>query len=193
MTTTNRAQAHDEIDRIFLELLPQCGMAVREAQVKLCHSMLDNMIDGKISLCDAGVGLGKTYAYLAAGILYRKYDTGGAGRPILVTTASIALQNAILDEYIPFLSGVMLEAGMITEPLKAVLRKGKAHYVCDDRLAKRIDKANLARKNERNKAALLSLRTRLDMDGVDHLSDYDRTRVCVPMVCDCRRDEAECR
>ena len=185
MNMTNRAKAHEEIDLIFLDLLPQRGMAVREAQVRLCHNMLDSMDDGRIALCDAGVGLGKTYAYLAAGILFRKYMEYASARPILVTTASIALQNAVLGEYIPFLSEVMLEAGIIEKPLKAALRKGKTHYACDDRLLKRLSKANLEKKNERNKRALLSLKTYLDLDGVAHLSAYDRSQVCVPGMCDC--------
>ncbi len=185
MNMTNRAKAHKEIDRIFLDLLPRRGMAVRETQVSLCHDMLDGMADGKIALCDAGVGLGKTYAYLAAGILFRKYTEGVSERPVLITTASIALQNAVLGEYIPFLSDVMLAAGIIEKPIKAVLRKGKSHYVCDDRLLKRLSKANLEKKNEWNKGALLSLRTHLDLDHMAHLSTYDRNQVCVPGMCDC--------
>jgi hypothetical protein len=180
MNMMNRAKAHKEIDRIFLELLPQRGMAVREAQVRLCHDMLSSMDSGKIALCDAGVGLGKTYAYLAAGILFRKYTENASERPVLISTASIALQNAVLDEYIPFLSEVMMEDGIIDRPLKAVLRKGKSHYVCDDRLIKRLANANLNKKNERNKQALLSLKSHLDLDDVPHLSAYDRNQVCVP-------------
>ncbi|WP_258106892.1 ATP-dependent DNA helicase [Christensenella minuta] len=185
MNRTNRAQAHKEIDRIFLDLLPQRGMAVREAQVRLCHDMLESLIGAKIALCDAGVGLGKTYAYLAAGILFRKYTENASERPVLISTASIALQNAVLGEYIPFLSDVMIEAGMIDRPLEAVLRKGKSHYVCDDRLIKRLSRANLEKKNERNKQALLSLKTHLDLDSVPHLSAYDRNQVSVPGMCGC--------
>jgi len=185
MNIINRAQAHEEIDRIFYELLPTHGMTVRETQVRLCHDMLDGMAGNRIALCDAGVGLGKTYAYLTAGILFRKYTEEASERPILISTASIALQNAVLGEYIPFLSNVMLEAGIIEKSLKAVLRKGKSHYVCDDRLLKRLSKANMEKKNERNKRALLSLKTRLDLDEVPHLSAYDRNQVCVPGMCGC--------
>lgn len=185
MNETNRAKAHKEIDTIFYELLPRHGMLVRETQVRLCQDMFTAMDEGKIALCDAGVGLGKTYAYLAAGVLFRKYTEDKTQRPILITTASIALQNAVLGEYIPFLSDVMLKAEMIEKPLMAVLRKGKAHYACDDRLIKRLSKANLEKKNERNKRALLSLRNHLDIDSVAHLSTYDRNQVCVPNLCDC--------
>ena len=66
-------KAHQEIDFIFLTLLPQAGLSVREEQVKLSHQMLDTLLEGKIALCDAGVGIGKTYAYLVACVLMRKY------------------------------------------------------------------------------------------------------------------------
>ena len=72
------------IDRIFTKLFPARGMAERPAQVQLSHRMLDTMLDDRISLYDAGTGIGKTYAYLAAGmafILFRA-AVGLAFRPI---------------------------------------------------------------------------------------------------------------
>ena len=65
-------KAHEEVDRIFKVLLPQRSMAERPEQIRLCHSILDAMLDGGIALCDAGTGIGKTFAYLTAGILHGK-------------------------------------------------------------------------------------------------------------------------
>lgn len=67
-------RAHREIDTIFRVLFPEHGMAVREEQILLCHEMLDNLLGRNIALCDAGVGIGKTYAYLVACVLMRKYS-----------------------------------------------------------------------------------------------------------------------
>ena len=39
----------------------------------LCHEMLDNLLGRNIALCDAGVGIGKTYAYLVACVLTVSY------------------------------------------------------------------------------------------------------------------------
>ena len=39
-----------------------------------CHEMLDTLLGERIALCDAGVGIGKTYAYLVACVLLRKYS-----------------------------------------------------------------------------------------------------------------------
>ena len=63
-TNDNRLKAHKLIDHIFQDLLPAHGMAQRPEQIQLSHRMLDAMQDGRIALCDAGTGIGKTYAYL---------------------------------------------------------------------------------------------------------------------------------
>ena len=190
MIQNNRQNAHQEIDHIFKELLPAHGMAERPAQVALSHRMLNAMLDDSIALCDAGTGIGKTYAYLVAGIVFNRSRAakGLANQPVLISTSSIALQNAVLEEYLPFLSSVLIEDQMTRTPIRAVLRKGKSHYVCDERLKRRLQAVDLTRKSPRVREALLSLRHHLDLDMAEHLSGYDRTRVCVPKVCDCGRE-----
>ena len=95
-------RAHREIDTIFRVLFPEHGMAVREEQIMLCHEMLDNLLGRNIALCDAGVGIGKTYAYLVACVLMRKYSLLAEGcspyeqRPVVISTSSITLQEAML-------------------------------------------------------------------------------------------------
>ena len=182
-------RAHQEVEKIFRVLLPEQGLAVREEQIRLCHEMLDTLLGERIALCDAGVGIGKTYAYLVACVLLRKYSmlTGRGNpleqRPVVVSTSSIALQKAIVTEYIPFLSRVLLEQGMIQSPLRAVVRKGKEHFVCDNRLEQRIEAIRHKQKNAAQKEALLSLRKYYDMDTVKDLSGFDRRLVCVPKFC----------
>ena len=191
----NRQNAHNEIDHIFKDLLPTRNMAERPAQVALCHQMLNAMLEGGIALCDAGTGIGKTYAYLVAGTVYSRFRAAcGLGpKPILVSTSSIALQTAAQDEYLPLLSNVLTEDGMIVQPLQAVIRKGKSHYVCDDRLERRLGQLDLRKKNWRAGNALLALRNELDMDEIAHLSHYDRERVCVPQICNCSQETCRYR
>ena len=194
-TLENRQNAHNQIDHIFKDLLPVQGMAERPEQVALSHRMLDAMLDGSIALCDAGTGIGKTYAYLVAGTVFHRLraDSGLEVQPILISTSSIALQNAIQREYLPLLSAVLMAEDMIPCPLRAVIRKGKSHYVCDERLERRLAQVDLKKKNQAAAEALLSLREWLDADEAIHLSGYDRERVCVPQVCDCQRDNCRYR
>ena len=190
MNINDRQNAHNDIDHIFKTLFPAQAMPERPEQIALSHRMLDAMLDGGIALCDAGTGIGKTYAYLVAGAVYSRFraNTGLVALPILISTSSIALQTAVRDEYLPFLSGLLMEDGQISQPLQAVIRKGKGHYVCDERLEQRLGQLDLSKKNWRAGAALLTLRQELDMDEATHLSGYDRERVCVPQVCSCQRE-----
>ena len=186
----DRKGAQEDIDHIFKDLLPIQGMPERPEQIALSHRMLEAMQDGGIALCDAGTGIGKTYAYLVAGIVLHG---SSLSRPVLVSTSSIALQKAVRDEYLPFLSAVLAADGMISVPIEAVIRKGKSHYVCDQRLERRLGQLDLRKKNWRAGNALLSLREKLDMDEAPRLSSYDREQVCVPKVCDCGREDCRYR
>ena len=177
------------MEKIFRVLLPEQGLAVREEQIRLCHEMIDTLLGERIALCDAGVGIGKTYAYLVACVLMRKYsilmerNSLPKQHPVVVSTSSIALQKAILSEYVPFLSRVLVEQGIIQTPLRAVVRKGKEHFVCDNRLEQRIEAIRHKQKNAVQREALLSLRKHYDMDTVKDLSGFDRRLVCVPKFC----------
>lgn len=184
--------AHMEVENIFRVLLPQNGLAVREEQVALCHVMLDTLLKNNIALCDAGVGIGKTYAYLTACILMKKIrpQTGrSVSQPVVVSTSSVALQNAIIGEYIPFLSRIFLENQIIQTPIRAIVRKGKSRFVCDVRLALRLEAVKDKDKNPEQMKALHSLLRHYDLDAVTGLSGFDRALVCVPAVCprDCAR------
>ena len=188
---TNRQKAHAMIDHIFKDLLPAQGMAERSEQIKLSHRMLDTMLNGGIALCDAGTGIGKTYAYLVAAAAANRSDTEALRKPVIISTSSIALQNAVQTEYLPLLSCILLADGQIDRPLLSVIRKGKGHYVCDERLQRRLRQVNFQKKDPAAADALRTLKGTLDMDNVPHLSGYDRERVCVPQFCDC--DHQDCR
>lgn len=188
-TNQHEQEAHEMIDHIFQEILPNYGMAERPAQIKLSHEMLEAMLGGKIALCDAGTGIGKTYAYLVAGAVADRCRGTKPFQPILISTSSIALQSAVQEEYLPKLSHALLLAGLIDAPLQAVVRKGKSHYVCDKLLEKRLHQVSGAKKNAKALAALEALRESMDMDRVAHLSHYNKERVCVPQVCHCDRED----
>ena len=101
----------------------------------------------------------------------------------MVSTSSIALQKAIIEEYVPFLSDVLLKADLLQGELKAVVRKGKEHFVCDYRLAQRLEAVRDKNKNQAQMEALKSLRHNFDLDSVHNLSGFDRRLVCVPKFC----------
>ena len=189
---TGYAESHRIVEKIFREILPRHGMAVREEQIALCHEVLDTLYNKEISLCEAGVGTGKTLAYLMGCILWQMHRPERMKLPIVISTSSVALQDAILTEYLPDLSAILLDEGIITAPITAVVRKGKERFVCDARLAERA--ALVHPKRTREKSSLLIAENILDMDHIPELSHYDRCRICVPQSCprDCFLRE-DCR
>ena len=178
---TGYAESHRMVEQIFREILPRRGMAVREEQIALCHEVLDTLYNKEISLCEAGVGIGKTLAYLVACILWQMHRPNQLKMPVVISTSSVALQDAILNEYLPDLSAVLLSEGIITAPIPAVIRKGKERFVCDARLAERQAKA--ISKGSRQKGSLRMAENVLDLDHIPGLSRYDRCRICVPQSC----------
>ena len=178
---TGYAESHRMVEQIFREILPRRGMAVREEQIALCHEVLDTLYNKEISLCEAGVGIGKTLAYLVACILWQMHRPNQLKMPVVISTSSVALQDAILNEYLPDLSAVFLPEGIITAPITAVVRKGKERFVCDARLAERQAKA--ISKGSRQKGSLRMAENVLDLDHIPGLSRYDRCRICVPQSC----------
>ena len=115
-----RADAHKQIEEIFKTLLPARGLSYREAQAQLSHTMLDALLDGKIALCDAGTGIGKTFSYLVAGAVFdqARCRDGCTHQPLVISTSSIALQRAVKYEYLPLLSSVLLDAGYLEDAFR---------------------------------------------------------------------------
>ncbi len=73
--------------------------------------------DAVIQAVEAGTGTGKSLGYLVPAL--------AAGRhPILVATRTKQLQRQLLEEDVP------RAAGILGRPIKAVLAKGRANYLC---------------------------------------------------------------
>lgn len=173
----------DLIRFIFEVIFRLYGYSIREEQIDLSIRMYESMIDGEISLSDVPVGLGKTHAYLIAAIVWRlnKDEYKLASRPVIITTSSIELQRAIVKDYLPDISQMLVTFGVIKRPISSVIRKGKDNYLCDERLKsyiknidprkKKIDELILLRKIEGL--------DEIDLDEIKGLIAYDRKRICV--------------
>ena len=191
---TSCDEPHEAIDRIFKDIFPSRDMPERPEQIRLAHCFLDAMLDKEIALCDAGTGSGKTFAYLAACFAFTWFciSCGLPFRSVIISTSSIALQEAIHKYYIPLFSDALLNAGMITEGLQSAIRKGKSHYICDERLNWRLHQLLHSRKIK-SKTSLLQLKDHLEITELDCLKPYDLRRICVPKVCQCERSSCRYR
>jgi ATP-dependent DNA helicase DinG len=81
-----------------------------------------------IAACEAGTGVGKSFAYLLPAISYALLND----QRIVVSTATITLQQQLFDKDIPLVAGVT--GGKEGKKVKAVLMKGRGNYLCRRRL-----------------------------------------------------------
>lgn len=167
---------------LFDEILPKHGMNLRVKQKELSLEMLRALRENKLALCEAEVGTGKTHAYILALTVHSIYSDKKA--PAVISTSTIALQKALTEEYIPQISGILLEHHVIDKPLSFVVRKGKQHYVCDSRL--KIYETSIKNLQREADADLLVELARLwekeadriDLDGTA-LTPYVKSRINV--------------
>ncbi len=188
------------LNAIFNEILPMHGYAIRKEQIALAEHILVNVNRRKITLAEAEVGTGKTLAYLVPAVLVKRGRLNGfwnlsfytgtpyaemAHMPIVIATSSIALQKALVTDYIPELSDILLEHGFIKTPLTTALRKGREHYVCERSLRSHIQferSPNMKTILER----LLEPSAPIDFAEIDGLNAHVKRKIAVPERCDFR-------
>ena len=119
-------------EEVFPAVLP--GYEARKPQVDLAVAIARCLSTGEHLVSEAGTGTGKSLAYLVPSIWFARQ----AGRPVVVTTGTIALQEQITTKDIPFLKKTLDE-----EPFQAALVKGKGNYLCKQRLEEELAQPTL--------------------------------------------------
>ena len=184
---------------IFKEILPQYGYNLRGNQIGLAEHILEVIGRRSISLAESEVGTGKTHAYLLAALLAKRGRLNdfwlrghyknqswaeSAYMPVIISTSSIALQKAIVTDYIPELSRILMEHGVIRTPLTAVIRKGKDHYICEKRLRLYYDSADTQTKKRLDPfIGWRNSNAPFDLTDADILTPYIKKRICVSERC----------
>lgn len=91
----------------------------RSGQQKMSSHVHEAFIKNKHAIIEAGAGTGKSVAYLLSSV----YHAMNEGERIVITTHTTSLQKQLLEEEIPKIER------MFPRPIKAVLYKGKSHYI----------------------------------------------------------------
>jgi ATP-dependent DNA helicase DinG len=100
------------------------GGSTRPGQQVMAHAVAKAAKSGKHLLVQAGTGTGKSLAYLAPALL--------VDGPVVVSTATLALQSQLVDHDLPRLADAVTPL-LGRRPTFAVL-KGRHHYLCLARL-----------------------------------------------------------
>ncbi|RBW69422.1 ATP-dependent helicase DinG [Bacillus taeanensis] len=92
----------------------------RKGQVEMMDAVDEALDAHQHLLVEAGTGTGKSLAYLLPSIVYGKKE----GRPMVISTHTVQLQEQLLDRDIPLLNE------LLPFELNAAVLKGRNHYLC---------------------------------------------------------------
>jgi ATP-dependent DNA helicase DinG len=101
----------------------------RPGQTRMAHAVADAIGTGEHLLVQAGTGTGKSLAYLVPAIAHAMRT----GRPVVVATATIALQGQIVDRDLPRLATALTP--LLGRRPTFALVKGRRNYLCKNKLA----------------------------------------------------------
>jgi ATP-dependent DNA helicase DinG len=136
------------------------GLEDREEQLNIAFKIADAICKDKTILVEAGVGTGKTFAYLIPSVI----KNSGVAKPIIVSTNSLVLQDQLFYKDIPKLEQIM---GIQLEYLTA---KGRENYVCQELF-------------NANSQLVKSKANPVERSDLKALSETQWKKICVPEVC----------
>jgi DNA polymerase III epsilon subunit family exonuclease len=100
-------------------LASEPGWELREGQQEMCRAVAQAFARKVNLVAEAGTGTGKSLAYLLPALAWAAADQG----QVCVSTYTINLQEQLLHKDLP------LAARILGVPLRAVLLKGRGHYL----------------------------------------------------------------
>ncbi|SCZ10268.1 ATP-dependent DNA helicase [Alkaliphilus peptidifermentans] len=114
------------IGEVFYDILPEHGYEVREEQIYTAFQLADAVCNKRVHFAEAGLGTGKTFAYLLTAIAY----AGFTGKPVVIACASTALQEQLAGpkgdiQKLSNILGLEIDARMAKDPRQ---------YICDSRV-----------------------------------------------------------
>ncbi len=98
------------------------GFEPRPGQLRMSQLIERGFLESAHTIVEAGTGVGKSLAYLVPALR--------SGKKIVVSTATIALQEQLVRKDIP------LVVGALGIPARVQLLKGRGHYLCRAKLDK---------------------------------------------------------
>lgn len=118
----------ERVRAIFRDVLPVAwpGYAARVGQLAMVEAVSAAVDEGSPLLVEAPCGTGKSLAYLVPAILRARVT----GRPVLIATATIALQEQLVAKDLPALARALGPEILQGGPLRFSLLKGRSNYLC---------------------------------------------------------------
>lgn len=112
----------DDAGSFFEKMNKLKNYEMREGQVQLAYDITKSIMNKKCMLGEAGVGIGKSFAYIIPLLFYNKRTK----KPVIIATSTIALQDQIVND----ISSI---AELMEYYPEIVNSKGQNHFVCRKR------------------------------------------------------------
>ena len=116
------------VNELLAAAVSAIGGAERDGQTRMAQAVWTAMSDGTHLAVQAGTGTGKSLAYLVPALRLAADRHG----PVVVSTATIALQRQLVERDLPRLTDA-LRGPLGRTPVFAIL-KGRANYLCLNKL-----------------------------------------------------------
>ncbi|MGB3356609.1 MAG: ATP-dependent DNA helicase [Mycobacterium sp.] len=113
-----------EVTELLATAVTALGGAERSGQIVMAQAVADAFERGEHLAVQAGTGTGKSLAYLVPAIAHSVSDD----RPVVVSTATIALQRQLVDRDLPRLADSLV--GQLPRRPEFALLKGRGNYLC---------------------------------------------------------------
>jgi len=111
------------IGQVFYDVLPTHGYEIREEQIFTAFQLADAVCKGKVHFAEAGLGTGKTFAYLLTAVAYARYK----GKPAVIACASTVLQEQLAGPN----GDIERLSDLLSLDIDVRMSKDPRQYVCD--------------------------------------------------------------
>ncbi|MBM7094618.1 ATP-dependent DNA helicase DinG [Bacillus sp. H-16] len=123
VTREKREASFDQVRKVMMNEEKMSGTMEdyedRPGQVKMMNAIYEAFTTRQHGLIEAGTGTGKSLAYLLPAACYAIES----GKPVVVATYTVQLQEQLLKKDVPVLNNIM------PCPVSAALIKGRDHYI----------------------------------------------------------------
>ncbi|BCN31646.1 ATP-dependent DNA helicase [Anaeromicropila herbilytica] len=126
---TNRQDFHEKlvewIGDVLYDLLPEHGYEIRDEQIFTAFQIADAFCGKKTHLAEAGLGTGKTFAYLLSAIPYARFRK----KPVVIACATTALQEQLAGDK----GDIKTLFKLLGLDIDSRMAKDPHQYICDEK------------------------------------------------------------
>lgn len=111
------------------KLFNEAGLYVRDAQIKMIEKVKETLVHNEKIVIEAPTATGKSFAYLLGALLANEVraSQGQEKLSIIVSTATLALQEQLIDKDLPFIHQLIKNKQV---DFSYQLAKGRSRYLC---------------------------------------------------------------